>query len=325
MNSQKIIYENKEFFVSQNGLTNDSISKICLYEDIDLSVESKNISGNRKIVKKSSIRVINEGGAGYAVYGGGGGNYGNPGGGGIGQNQGTGGGPNIMYTYGIKPLNKDLEQEGTNQGNNKTIHVGTEIEGRIFGAKDKIVAKVLRIEKDETQNILAYTVLDKDGIEQKMDPTSAVIMTHEQGINMDLMGRDMVVGENFYPRFDEFLNEESVDEGIKDKITKGLATLALAGTLAASPKTAKASDKKVDPIEMSSEKKIDNVTTIKATGNSKDQSIAGKKAKSNASRKFLEQKKISGANISGKIINKKTFKQKDGSYTVEIEIQITKL
>ena len=74
----------------------------------------------------------NFGGAGYAVYGGGArGGYGNS----IGRGNGFGGssnngGPNIMYTYDIKPLNQLLQQPGTPQGGHRYIHPGSEVNGK---------------------------------------------------------------------------------------------------------------------------------------------------------------------------------------------------
>lgn len=168
----------------------------------------------------------NFGGAGYAVYGGGGkGGYGNSLGRGSGFGQGSSnGGPNLMYTYTIKPLNQVLQQAPTPQGAERYIHAGSEIIGKVLGKDIEVQGKILSIKEDEDHNIQHYVVLNvDDGLKYNLDPTTAVLITHEELPNTSM--RDMVgVKESFYPSLMPFLNErsdireESTD--VKSKVEK---------------------------------------------------------------------------------------------------------
>jgi len=148
----------------------------------------------------------NFGGAGYAVYGGGArGGYGNS----VGRGNGFGGssnngGPNIMYTYDIKPLNQLLQQPGTPQGDHRYIHIGCEINGKVLGKDKEVFGKIVDIKKDAEQNILHYVVQDLETAEKyRIDPTSVELINHEEIPNS--AGRDfMGVDENFYPSLKDF-------------------------------------------------------------------------------------------------------------------------
>jgi len=143
----------------------------------------------------------NFGGAGYAVYGGGGrGGYGNSygRGGGFGQGQ-SNGGPNLMYTYTIKPLNQVLQQPGTPQGGERYIHVGSEIIGKVLGKDMEVQGSILTIKEDEDHNIQHYIVLNiEDGLKYNVDPTTVELIDTEELPNGAL--KDFAaVGESFYP------------------------------------------------------------------------------------------------------------------------------
>jgi len=94
-------------------------------------------------------------GAGYAVWGGGTGrNFGNPSmrggfagrGFGFGGSMNLSGGPNLMYTYSVKPLSPVLQQQLTPQDDSKYIHVGSKIKGKIMNTNKDIKGSIIRIE-----------------------------------------------------------------------------------------------------------------------------------------------------------------------------------
>jgi hypothetical protein len=154
------------------------------------------------------LSIINEafggGGAGYAVYGGGGGGFGNPSLGGKFAGRGTGygqgssnfGGPNLMYTYEVKPLNQVLQQPPTNGDNEEPIHVGSKIKGNVVNSAKEIEGQVLAIEEDDDNNVKWYIVLDDEAIRQKVDPTTAYLVQPDVLIDPVMMD---VVDESFYP------------------------------------------------------------------------------------------------------------------------------
>jgi len=146
------------------------------------------------------------GGAGYAVWGGGTGrNFGNPSmrggfagrGFGFGGSMNLSGGPNLMYTYAVKPLNTYLQQPATPQDDEQYIHVGSKIKGKILNTNKDIEGQIIRIEEDEDNNIMYYIVLDKEGRKRKVDPTSAYLDEPEQMLNAAMM--DIPANESFYP------------------------------------------------------------------------------------------------------------------------------
>lgn len=173
--------------------------------------------GSKKVYikgKKPNIEIrLNEsiGGAGYAVYGGGPGSFGNARGGGFGQSS-SNGGPNLMYTYNIVPLNQVLQQRGTPQGTDRYIHVGSEIKGKLLGKDKEIEGKIIEIVKDEENNINYYIVLATKTAEKlRVDPTSVELISHEE--RPDIYMRDLV-GENYYPLLNDFLKEEEIKSNV---------------------------------------------------------------------------------------------------------------
>ena len=125
------------------------------------------------------------GGAGYAVWGGGTGrSFGNPSMGrsfggrgfGFGQSSSSGGGPNVMYTYSIKPLNQVLEPEASNSDIVDKIYPGTVIKAKVFNEDRYVIGQVQSIEEDGDGNISSYTIMDPSRAQPiKVDPTSAFI------------------------------------------------------------------------------------------------------------------------------------------------------
>jgi len=149
------------------------------------------------------------GGAGYAVYGGGWGKgFGNPSLGarfsgrgiGFGGSANLSGGPNLMYTYEVKPLNQYLQQQPTTQGDIEYIHPGTEISGYILNTDEKIEGRIINVEEDGDNNILWYIVLDKEGRRRKVDPTTSYVIEPEDLLYHGMMD---VVRENFFPELFE--------------------------------------------------------------------------------------------------------------------------
>jgi hypothetical protein len=219
MNAEQIIVDHKEFYFNADTLEDPKVIRVFLFEDPQLEHVAKNPEGKTRMVDKEQIHEnLNEwggGGAGYAVWGGGSGRqFGNPSSGGrftgrgfgFGQSSNNNGGSNLMYTYSIEPLNQTLQTKPTMQEEGEYIHVGTEIRGKVLGKDRWVEAQVLSIEEDSDNNTSSYTVLDPDTAQSiKIDPTSAEVLKKE--LSPEMIVRD-VVGENYYPRIGEFLNEK---------------------------------------------------------------------------------------------------------------------
>jgi len=150
----------------------------------------------KKLMRKKSIK---EYGAGYAISGG---SYGNPHqvGTGIGRGIGhrgmgfgsgsTSGGPNLMYTYSVKPLNHSLEPQLVGKEEEEAIGPGSKIIGRVLNkfVKDKkgkikpktIEGTIEKVIKDAENNILYYTMIDPKTKERiKIEPTSVQLVKYE--------------------------------------------------------------------------------------------------------------------------------------------------
>ena len=162
-------------------------------------------------------------GAGYAVYGGGWGRgFGNPSMGGRFSGRGFGfggshnltGGPNLMYTYEVKPLTQNLQPSPSLGDVGEEIHVGSKIKGEILNSKKRIEGHVLHIEKDKDSDVKWYIVLDPDdGKRKKVDPTSSYLVDpneeNEPFAMIDAVGK---VGEGFYPSLKESKSVSVLDE-----------------------------------------------------------------------------------------------------------------
>lgn len=240
MKSEKILVDGKEFYINAEGMKDPSIKKLFLYEDPDLSKLAKGFSGMTKMVNKDEIEEIlkenigGAGGAGYAVWGGGWGrSFGNPSMGGkftgrgfgFGGSQNLGGGPNLMYTYSVVPLNQKLQAPGTPQGDDRYIHVGSEVKGKILDKEEEIEGKIISSKEDEDGNILYHIVQDLETAEKhKVDPTSIELITHEERPEASMMDYVGAVGEEFYPSFKSFLNESEFERGQDPKRALGIGT-----------------------------------------------------------------------------------------------------
>ncbi|NOR72172.1 MAG: hypothetical protein GQ532_21220, partial [Methylomarinum sp.] len=150
---------------------------------------------------------------------------------GFGGSQNLGGGPNLMYTYAVKPLTQDLQQRGTPQDDEETIHIGCKIRGKIQNTDQDITGQIIHIEEDHDNNIKYYLVLDpEDGKQKKVDPTSAYLVKAEEFIDpftMDQPIEEKPVKENFYPDLDE--SEKSYipfDVTLKNKVITDYVKLA---------------------------------------------------------------------------------------------------
>jgi len=234
---EKIIYKNRPYYINSDSINDPTIEKVFLYEDQELKIVAKNSANMTIMIPKENIEEFlkeysgtGAGGAGYAVWGGVRGGFGNPKLGGGGSN--LGGGPNVMYTYDVKPLNQLFQQPPTPQGDERYIHVGSEIEGKVLGKDEKVKGKIISSKSDEDGDLLYHIVQVFDTAEKvKVDPTSAVLITHEE--RPDFRMRDFVGGvhEDFYPSFNDYLNESKNDaraslkhgklpQEIKEKVLK---------------------------------------------------------------------------------------------------------
>jgi len=96
------------------------------------------------------------------------------------------GGPNMMYTYEIKPLTRNLQPKPTNFEIDEKIHEGHYIEGKELNKKDGKVHRgtVLRIERNEDHDPMYYVILcDEMGVKINIDPTTAVLLGGEHYID----------------------------------------------------------------------------------------------------------------------------------------------
>lgn len=97
------------------------------------------------------------------------------------------GGPNMMYTYEIKPLNHTLEQKPVIDidPNVEQIYVGSKIRGTVVRSnatpeKKKIVGIVHKIVQTDNGSIKYYIVQDQATQEHvKIDPLTAELIIHE--------------------------------------------------------------------------------------------------------------------------------------------------
>ena len=166
---------------------------------------------------KTINQTLNEVGSGYAVWGGGsrGGGFGNPASGGQVYGRGFGfgssnnsGGPNMMYTYDIKPLNKTLEPPPSDVMTEPIIHVGSIIKGKVLGKDEHTIGQVLRIEKDHEGNIKHYQVLDPEtSTKVNLDPTSSYTWEPEPEGAIE-------IGQQYYE--DDDVVEESLMTPLSD-------------------------------------------------------------------------------------------------------------
>ena len=240
--STKIKYKGTDRWVNSDDLEDKSKSKLFVYSDSGLKNVLKTTSGKTIMVKKSDLKdVLKEnigggGGAGYAVYGGGWGrSFGNPSMGGrfggrgfgFGGSSNLGGGPNIMYTYEVKPLNRSLEPLPSEEDFERKIHVGSLIKGTELGKENELTGKVINIVEDDDNNIKYYEILDdKSAIEKRINPTSIEIYEpYEDNLFGDDEGmltafHPNTYNESFYPTINEKLSLQEQTTDVKEKIER---------------------------------------------------------------------------------------------------------
>lgn len=78
---------------------------------------------------------------------------------GFGGSMNLSGGPNLMYTYSVKPLSPVLQQQLTPQDDSKYIHVGSKIKGKIMNTNKDIKGSIIRIEQKKMKIITYYGML----------------------------------------------------------------------------------------------------------------------------------------------------------------------
>ena len=94
------------------------------------------------------------------------------------------GGPNMMYTYEIKALNRSLQPLVMTPVEQENIHLGNDIKGFELNKKDgKLHIGVLtKIEKSATGSLKYYEILDpKTNTKLKIDPTTALLISKTDG------------------------------------------------------------------------------------------------------------------------------------------------
>ena len=117
-----------------------------------------------------------------------------------------------MYTYSVVPLNQLLQPKGTPQGDERYIHVGSEVQGKVLGKEEEIHGKIISIKDDGEGNILHYIVQDFETAEKhEVDPTSVSLITHEERPEPSMMDYIGTVGESFYPSLSDYMGEGKRD------------------------------------------------------------------------------------------------------------------
>lgn len=228
MKSTKILYKGTPHWISTKDLENNKVEKLFVFKDPELTTLLKTYDDMVVMIRKSDIEeklrenAGGAGGAGYAVWGGGWGRtFGNPSMGGRYTGRGFGfgsssqnlhGGPNLMYTYDVKPLNRMLQPDPTTQDEDmEYIHVGTLVRGKELKTNNEVEGKIVHIEEDEENNVSYYEVIDEDeGLKRRLDPTTVYVLDRNDGIENDEWYKMDIVGESFYPLL-ESLNENYED------------------------------------------------------------------------------------------------------------------
>lgn len=238
MNSEKIKYKNNWYYVDSEDLEEPTIEKLFIYRDSDLTKPVKTGSGKTVMVKKSDLKdqLKEYAGAGFS-YGGGSsifpvnrGGQMNRGGFGGASNLG---GPNMMYTYEIKPLTRILQPKPSTFNTQEKIHGGHFIEGQELNKKDRKLHRgtVLRVEKNSDGEPMYYVILcDKMGIRIKIDPTTAVLLSGENYVDTrnkmhhmtkdkpDLKRAGQMQESNNPTLRARLVNESNVDEDLKQQL-----------------------------------------------------------------------------------------------------------
>jgi len=182
MKAEKIKYKNNWFYVDSEDLEEPTITKLFLYKDEDLTIPVKTSRGTLMVRKSDLEDQLKEwGGAGFSmgssIFPVNRGGQMNRGGFGGSNNLG---GPNMMYTYEIKPLTRNLQPKPTDFEPEAQIQIGNYIEGIELNKKDDEIHRgtVLGIEKTEDNDIMYYVILcDETSTKMKIDPTTAILLS----------------------------------------------------------------------------------------------------------------------------------------------------
>lgn len=194
------------------------------------------------MTKRKKIKIVKEGygsafagGAGYSYTGGTRGSLTRGGFGGANNL----GGPNMMYTYEIKPLNHTLEPRPSNSMDQiEKMHIGSKVTGKPIRANNiqydkKITGTLQSIQKAEDGSIKYYVVLDEaTATLVRIDPTTVKLIVEEPIKYFGDNGTDApskrkekmeraaknrkVVSESF----NEFLKKDKIEEGVGDKFAE---------------------------------------------------------------------------------------------------------
>ena len=143
------------------------------------------------------------------------------------------GGPNMMYTYEIKPLNRMFQQKDNPVQDFEEIHLGMTIVGKKIGKeldKKNYTGSLIKIIKDDkNEEVKYYIILDEaSGTFIKLNPTTVVIPPRTDS-RSDLKLRDIhddkprmqgSVRDHRPPgKVGEGLVAESIDEFINREIS----------------------------------------------------------------------------------------------------------
>jgi len=164
------------------------------------------------------------------------------------------GGPNMMYTYEIKPLNRLLQPKPTDAENTESIHNGHVIEGEELNKKDGKLYRgtVIHTAYSDNKDIKYYVILhDETSTKKMIDPTTAVLLS----------GENYFDDENYEPGPDEADLERAglMDESVRARFIN--ESLVNKKTLKWLEKTLEKYNK-VDDIEL--------ITTIFLTANQRN-------------------------------------------------------
>jgi len=142
------------------------------------------------------------------------------------------GGPNMMYTYEIKALNRNLQPLVMTPPEQETIHDGNDVKGYELNKKDDIlhVGVLLRTDKAENGSLNYYVILSPEtNTMVKLDPTTVVLVSKTAGVDPTQTREEKekdkskvdspdwgelsgIHNESFYPKLDEDYAEEYEEE-----------------------------------------------------------------------------------------------------------------
>ena len=132
------------------------------------------------------------------------------------------GGPNMMYTYEIKPLNKTLEPEVFTGDGNEIIHTGLDISGQELNKRDNKlhVGNVLKIVKSENGTLKYYLIFNpKTATPMKIDPTTAMLISKLDGVD-PILGDQLLNKEDSELLKGEIMGNLSKNKTLKAKLVK---------------------------------------------------------------------------------------------------------